>query len=220
MSRAVRLHRITTPRIVIRRRRKARVGISAVCPRPVRLGEVAAETVLVIVYDTPSLVEAESRVCEWPVNDTPVALAAVGAKAEIIGPEDTCFLDGSSIGISLLIPVWLSSCVVAFLLKQNLVHAHVVAVPRPELPDIVDIVGLDNVRHLQLVPPVLGAVDAQLGWLGHQACFGPDVFRLLFIGQGVPVILVHQYSFCDFKIPGGKNNPTMLFFDSTMYMWK
>lgn len=186
----MRLDRVTAPGIVISRCRKARVGVGAVCPRPVRLGEVATQAVLVIVYDTPSLVEAERRVCERPVNDTPVALAAVGAKAEVVGAEDASLLEGPSIGIPLLVPVGLGPGVVALLLQQHLVHPHVVAVPRPELSDVVDVVGLDDVGHLQLVPPVLGAVDAQLGRLGHQTFLSADVFRLLIIGQLVPMILI------------------------------
>lgn len=192
MSGAVRLHGITTPRIVISRCREARVSVGTVCPRPVRRSEVAAQAVLLIFYHAPSLIEAECRICKGPVNDTSVALAAVRAKAKVIGAENAGILDGASVGISLLIPVRLSTGIVAFLLQEHLMDAHVVAVPRPELPDVVDVVGHDYVCHLQLVPTVLGAIDAQLGWLGHQTFLGPDVLGLLFIGQGMPVVVRRQ----------------------------
>lgn len=147
----MRLDGIAAPRIVVGRCREARVSVRAVCPRPVpcfRRAEVAPQAVLFIVYDTPRLIEAERRVRKWPVNDTSVALAAVGAEAEIVGSEHTGILDRAGIRVPLLVPVRLSTGVVAFLLQQYLVDAHVVAVPGPELSDVVNVVGLDDVRHL------------------------------------------------------------------------
>lgn len=184
----VRSSNVTLPSILVVGSSIAIVGVRAVCPRPVLRGEVPTQAVLLVVGDTPARIKPQGGVRKRAVDNTPVTLTATAAKTEVPGAPDTGILDGPGVRVPLLVPVGLGSGVVALLLQEDLVGAHVVPVPREELSNTVDIVGLDNVCPLELVPSVLGAVDVELSWLGHQTFLSTKILGLLIVGKSVPCV--------------------------------
>lgn len=169
---------------------KALVGIGAICPWPVTRSEVTAQAVLGVLSDTEAHIKPQGCVRKRAIDNTSIALTATATETEVIGAPDTGILDRAGIRIPLFVPVGLCSGVVALLLQKDFVEAHVVPVPRKKLPNAVDVIGLQHVHPLDLVPEILGPFNVELGWARHQAFFSEEVLGLLISTKSVPAYVM------------------------------
>lgn len=154
-----------------------RIDVRGIRPVPVvpRRLEAATQTVLGVVVDAPILRQPQRRVGKRPVRNTrgPVNAAArralaVGTEAEFVGAPDGRGGEAAVVGGVLgPVPVGLGAGVVALILEETLMQCHEGAVPRQELPDAVDDVGLHDVDPLQFIPSCHGTLDAGLGGRSH-----------------------------------------------------
>lgn len=147
-------------------------------------GQVPAEAV---IDREARLVDMQRQVRKGPVRDARVAPRPVAAEARVrVEDGRAAEVDGPGLDrliVGLLVPVGLRPRVAALGLQQQLVHAHVQAVPGEEGADVVDDIRLRDVDVLQLVPARLGILYAALGRRGLQAELCVDVCLFLGISE-------------------------------------
>lgn len=165
---------------------KARLRIRAIPLVPHRLREVAAQAVLRVIHHTILHPQPQRRIRKRTILHAVRAQDVAAPKALVGGPKHAGVGKRPGVGVALLIPVGLATGVVALGLQQLLVHTHEVAVPREELPGVVDDVGLEDVQVLELVPAVEGAGYVGCGGKGHETLLGANVLCLFGSGEGVP----------------------------------
>lgn len=107
------------------------------------------------------MIDVKIQVLKGSVRD---AQAGAGSVATKSGDriEDGGVFHGSGLYVGEFVPVRLCACVVASRLQEELMEAHIVAVPGQKLSTPVDEITLDDVGPLKIVPKVDVAVDTEL----------------------------------------------------------